>query len=219
MSTRRTAATAVRVLRQLRRDPRTIGLLLSLTLAGDMLISLWMTTHADRIGRRKMLIAGAALMLLAGLVFVSTRFFPVLMLAAIIGSFLVQPRGDDLGAALRRGTNFALFAAGAGVLGLAYWVFGDVAENPLGIWIAVMAGLIVGWLVGKISEWFTSDDYKKVKEIARQSQTGPATVIISGIAEGMKSAAYSVLVVAGLVVVTRVGVVVRAIVWAHSLVF
>jgi K(+)-stimulated pyrophosphate-energized sodium pump len=119
------------------------------------------------------------------------------MLAAIIGSFLVRPKGDDLGAALHRGTNFALVVTGAGVLGLAYWVFGDVAENPLGIWMAVMSGLIVGWFVGKISEWFTSDDYKKVKEIARQSQTGPATVIITGIAEGMKSAAYSVLVVAG----------------------
>jgi K(+)-stimulated pyrophosphate-energized sodium pump len=119
------------------------------------------------------------------------------MLAAIVGSFLVRPRGDDLGAALRRGTNFALAATGVGVLGLAFWVFGDVAENPLGIWAAVMAGLVVGWLVGKISEWFTSDDHKKVKEIARQSQTGPATVIISGLAEGMKSAAYSVLVVAG----------------------
>jgi K(+)-stimulated pyrophosphate-energized sodium pump len=71
-----------------------------------------------------------------------------------------------------------------------------VAENPLGIWFAVLAGLIVGWMVGKISEWFTSDDYKTVKEIARQSQTGPATVIIAGIAEGMRSAAYSVIVVA-----------------------
>src|SRR5437660_2376733 len=55
-------------------DEKTIGLLLSLTLAGDMLISLWMTTRADRMGRRKMLIAGAVLMTLAGLVFVSTTF-------------------------------------------------------------------------------------------------------------------------------------------------
>ncbi len=83
-----------------------------------------------------------------------------------------------------------------GVAGLAYWVFGEVAENWIGIWIAVVAGLVVGWFVGKISEWFTSDHYKTVKEIARQSQTGPATVIISGIAEGMRSAAYSVIVVA-----------------------
>ncbi len=118
------------------------------------------------------------------------------MLAAIIGSFLVRPMGDDLAATLRRGTNFALIATAVGVFGLAYWVFGDVADNPLGIWLAVLAGLIVGWLVGKISEWFTSDDHKKVKEIARQSQTGPATVVISGIAEGMKSAGYSVIVVA-----------------------
>ena len=118
------------------------------------------------------------------------------MLAAIIGSFLVRPMGDDLAATLRRGTNFALIATAVGVLGLAYWVFGDVADNPLGIWLAVLAGLIVGWLVGKISEWFTSDDHKKVKEIARQSQTGPATVVISGIAEGMKSAGYSMIVVA-----------------------
>src|SRR5690606_39684059 len=60
---------------------------------------------------------------------------------------------------------------------------------------AVVAGLVVGWFVGKISEWFTSDEYKTVKEIARQSQTGPATVIISGIAEGMRSAAFSVIAV------------------------
>ncbi|MGH8953344.1 MAG: sodium-translocating pyrophosphatase [Acidimicrobiia bacterium] len=119
------------------------------------------------------------------------------MFAAIIGSFLVRAKGEeDLAAALHRGTNFSLIATGVGVLGLSYWVFGDVADNPLGIWIAVLAGLIVGWLVGKISEWFTSDDHKTVKEIARQSQTGPATVIISGIAEGMRSAAFSVIVVA-----------------------
>jgi K(+)-stimulated pyrophosphate-energized sodium pump len=144
----------------------------------------------------------------AALVFGSTAFqeeailFPLAvgavgMVAAIIGSFLVRAAADDLAGALRRGTNFALVASALGAFGLAFWVFGDVAEHPLGIWAAVVAGLLVGWLVGKISEWFTSDDHKKVKEIARQSQTGPATVIISGIAEGMKSAAYSVLVVAG----------------------
>ena len=119
------------------------------------------------------------------------------MFAAIIGSFLVKTKSDDhLAAALHRGTNFSLIVTAIGVLGLSYWIFGDVAENPLGLWIAVVAGLVVGWFVGKISEWFTSDDYKTVKEIARQSQTGPATVIITGIAEGMRSAAFSVIVVA-----------------------
>ena len=118
------------------------------------------------------------------------------MLAAIVGSFLIRVRDDDPGRALRIGTNFALIATAVGALGLCYWVFGELVANPLGIWIAVLAGLGVGWMVGKISEWFTSDDHKKVKEIARQAQTGPATMIISGIAESMKSAAYSLMVVA-----------------------
>jgi K(+)-stimulated pyrophosphate-energized sodium pump len=133
---------------------------------------------------------------------VSAVIFPLAvaalgMFASIIGSFLVRAKDEShLAAALHRGTNFAMIVTGLGVSGLAYWVFGEVAENWIGIWIAVVAGLVVGWFVGKISEWFTSDHYKTVKEIARQSQTGPATVIISGIAEGMRSAAYSVIVVA-----------------------
>ena len=119
------------------------------------------------------------------------------MFASIIGSFLVKAKDEDhLAAALHRGTNFAMIATALGVAGLAAWIFGDKVDNWLGIWFAVVAGLVVGWFVGKISEWFTSDHYKTVKEIARQSQTGAATVIISGIAEGMRSAAYSVTAVA-----------------------
>jgi MFS family permease len=76
-------------------NEKSIGLLLSLTLAGDILISLWMTTRADRIGRRKMLVAGAILMTLAGLVFISTTFFPLLMIAAIVG--VISPSGNEVG--------------------------------------------------------------------------------------------------------------------------
>ncbi|HXV73085.1 MAG TPA: sodium-translocating pyrophosphatase [Acidimicrobiia bacterium] len=120
------------------------------------------------------------------------------MFASIIGSFLVRAKDEShLAAALHRGTNFAMIVTALGVAGLAYWIFGDLIANWAGIWIAVVAGLVVGWFVGKISEWFTSDHYKTVKEIARQSQTGAATVIIAGVAEGMRSAAYSVIVVAG----------------------
>jgi K(+)-stimulated pyrophosphate-energized sodium pump len=119
------------------------------------------------------------------------------MFASIIGSFLVKASDEDhLAAALHRGTNFAMITTALGVAGLAAWIFGDKVDNWLGIWFAVVAGLVVGWFVGKISEWFTSDHYKNVKEIARQSQTGAATVIITGIAEGMRSAAYSVTAVA-----------------------
>src|SRR5690554_4878823 len=139
----------------------------------------------------------------AGAAFISEAIiFPLAvaalgMLASIVGSFLVKAKdADHLASALHRGTNFAMIVTAAGVAGLAYWIFGDKVENWVGLWLAVVAGLIVGWFVGKISEWFTSDSYKTVKEIARQSQTGPATVIISGIAEGMRSAAFSVIVVA-----------------------
>ena len=132
------------------------------------------------------------------------------MFASIIGSFLVKAKDEEhLAAALHRGTNFAMIATALGVAGLAAWIFGDKVDNWLGIWFAVVAGLVVGWFVGKISEWFTSDHYKTVKEIARQSQTGPATVIISGIAEGMRSAAFSVIVVA-----TGIGVAFFAGEWA-----
>ncbi|HEY3335305.1 MAG TPA: MFS transporter [Candidatus Limnocylindrales bacterium] len=72
-----------------------IGLLLALTLLGDAAISLWLTTHADRIGRRRVLIAGAILLLLAGLVFASTPVFIVLLVAATIG--VISPSGNEIG--------------------------------------------------------------------------------------------------------------------------
>src|SRR5437868_2613051 len=71
------------------------GLLLTLTLAGDTVISLWITTRADRIGRKNMLVLGAALMLLAGMVFVLTGNFILLVLAATIG--VISPSGNEVG--------------------------------------------------------------------------------------------------------------------------
>lgn len=72
-----------------------IGLLLTLTLLGDTVISLWITTHADRIGRRRMLIAGAVLMILAAAIFAITRNFYLLLLAATIG--VISPSGNEVG--------------------------------------------------------------------------------------------------------------------------
>ncbi len=72
-----------------------VGLLLGLTLLGDAAVSLWLTTHADRIGRRRVLVAGAVLMLVAGLVFVATPVFAVLLVAATIG--VLSPSGNEVG--------------------------------------------------------------------------------------------------------------------------
>lgn len=72
-----------------------IGLLLTLTLAGDAAISLWLTTSADRLGRRRMLILGAGLMILAGVVFLFTRNPIFLTVAAIVG--VISPSGNEIG--------------------------------------------------------------------------------------------------------------------------
>jgi MFS family permease len=72
-----------------------IGLLLTLTLVGDTLISLWITLKADRIGRKRMLILGAALMVMAGVPFALSGDFTVLVLAATFG--VISPSGNEVG--------------------------------------------------------------------------------------------------------------------------
>lgn len=82
-------------LAQLGLSEQDIGLVLTLTLVGDAVISLWITSVADRLGRRRMLIVGAGLMILAGLVFAITRNVVVLMIAGIIGT--ISPGGTEVG--------------------------------------------------------------------------------------------------------------------------
>jgi len=72
-----------------------VGLILTLTLLGDAAISLWLTTHADRLGRRRILTAGAGLMLLAGIVFAIAHDPWILLLAATIG--VISPSGNEVG--------------------------------------------------------------------------------------------------------------------------
>ena len=72
-----------------------VGTLLTLTLAGDTAVSLWLTTRADRLGRRRMLIAGAILMAAAGVAFAVTRSFVLLTIAGTIG--VISPSGNEVG--------------------------------------------------------------------------------------------------------------------------
>ncbi|MEO7118284.1 MAG: MFS transporter [Candidatus Limnocylindrales bacterium] len=72
-----------------------IGLILTLTLLGDAAVSLWLTIHADRLGRRRILVAGALLVVVAGVVFALSNDFWVLLLAAIIG--VISPSGNEVG--------------------------------------------------------------------------------------------------------------------------
>ncbi len=76
-------------------DPLAIGAVLTLTLVGDTIVSLWLTTNADRLGRRRVLVAGAVLMLVAGVVFAFTNWVPLLILAGTIG--VISPTGNEVG--------------------------------------------------------------------------------------------------------------------------
>ena len=137
-----------------------VGLLLSLTLLGDAAISLWLTTHADRLGRRRVLIAGAGLMLAAGLVFVATPAYAILVVAATIG--VISPSGNEVGpflaveqasltqlvGAKRRTNVFAWYqltgsfatAAGALAAGLFAQVAIDRGASPAEAYRLVMVG-------------------------------------------------------------------------------
>jgi MFS family permease len=76
-------------------DPITIGVVLTLTLVGDTVISLWLTTNADRLGRRRVLVAGSLLMVVAGVAFALTSWVPLLILAGTIG--VLSPTGNEVG--------------------------------------------------------------------------------------------------------------------------
>ena len=130
----------------------------------------------------------------------SLLFFPLAvgtigMGASIVSSFLVKPKEGKLAQALHRGTYSAAALTTLGVYFLSDSMFSSYTENSIGLFFAVIIGLAVGLLVGQISEWFTSDHYSIVKNIADQAKTGPATLVLSGISEGMRSAAFSVIVV------------------------
>jgi len=72
---------------------------------------------------------------------------------------------------------------------LCVYLFGPVeGVSAWGIWGSIMAGLVAGLVIGQFTEYYTSYDYKPTQDVARHSETGPATVIIAGVAEGMKSA-------------------------------
>jgi K(+)-stimulated pyrophosphate-energized sodium pump len=142
----------------------------------------------------------------AAIVFAGQSLLPSLLLfplavgtigmgASILSSFLVVPKEGKLAQALHRGTYSAALLTVVGVYFLSDFMFADYAENPIGLFFSVIIGLGVGLLVGQISEWFTSDHYSIVKNIADQAKTGPATLVLSGISEGMRSAAFSVVVV------------------------
>jgi K(+)-stimulated pyrophosphate-energized sodium pump len=121
------------------------------------------------------------------------------MFAAILGAFTVKTgpnaTGRDLAAALHRGTYVAAGLTVVLSFVLGFWLFSGITSRWVGFPIAVVSGLLAGLAIGKLCEYYTSDHYKPVKEIASSSETGPATTILTGIAIGKISVTGSVLLV------------------------
>lgn len=125
------------------------------------------------------------------------------ILASIVGSFFVKTKEGatqkNLLAALRRGTWIS--AALIAVISFPLIAYG-LGWERIGLYVSILSGLIAGILIGISTEYFTSDTYKPTRELADDSSGGPATVIIGGLALGMKSTILPVIIVGASVLVS-----------------
>ena len=119
------------------------------------------------------------------------------ILCSIIGSFFVKTEENadqrTLLKALSRGTNLSAILIAIisfflvwALLGLEHW----------GLYVAILSGLVAGVLIGKATEYYTSDTFKPTQELSGKSQTGAATIIIGGLGLGMLSTAMPIIIVA-----------------------
>ncbi len=118
---------------------------------------------------------------------------------SIAGVYLVRSgekaTQGELLKALARGVNFATFATLLASFGVLYLFRESFEQRHVGLFGSVVVGLIAGWIIGKITEYYTSFERKPTQAIAKSTETGAATTIIAGIATGMKSTGYPVIVI------------------------
>jgi H(+)-translocating pyrophosphatase len=127
------------------------------------------------------------------------------ILCSVVGIFTVKAKEDATFAQLLKGLHKGVYVASAMIAVLAFailwFIFGrgeQQADLPFtwwGIGLAILSGLVAGNVIAYATEYYTSYEHKPTQRIAQQAVTGPATVIISGIAEGMKSTWASLLTV------------------------
>lgn len=124
------------------------------------------------------------------------------IIASIIGTFFVRTKENTsqktLLSALRKGTNFSAICIALAAFPLVWFVLGKAF---IGLYGAILAGLVAGVLIGLSTEYFTSDGYKPTKRLAVTSETGSATLIIGGIGLGMLSTALPIIIVSACILV------------------
>ena len=129
------------------------------------------------------------------------------VLLSILGIYMVRTKEGatmrQLMGSLNLGINGS--AIGIAIISLPVLLYLGKEEgfnNEWQVWGAIVAGLVAGLVIGKVTEIFTSHEYKPTRAIAKQAQTGPATVIIEGVAVGMESTAIPVLTIIAAVAVS-----------------
>ena len=121
------------------------------------------------------------------------------VLLSIIGIYLVKTKENagmkELLRALAIGTNTAAVLIAAVTFGIFAWLFGTQTDQWWQVSLSVVVGLVAGIIIGQSTEYYTSQSYKPTQKVSESSQTGPATVIISGLGLGMLSTAIPVVTV------------------------
>ena len=143
----------------------------------------------------------SALLLAAGnAAYINLTFLMVAcgIAASLIGVVAVKlcKNGDP-----HKALNLGTYLAAALMIVASFFLCRGV-ENGMNLFGAVVSGIVVGVVIGFITEVYTSDKYKHVKHIAQQSETGAATTILSGFAVGLRSTALPILLIAAAVVIS-----------------
>ena len=125
------------------------------------------------------------------------------IICSIIGSFLIRTKENATQASLLKSLRTGTYTAAVlSAIASAILCFVILEENQLGVFIAILCGLVGGCAIGYFTEYYTSDNYKPTQKLADASETGSATIIIGGISLGLKSTMTSILIVAVAVVIS-----------------
>ena len=124
------------------------------------------------------------------------------VIASIIGSLLVRTGESTdqmtLLRALRRGTNTSAVIIAVAAFPVVWFLLG---KDYIGLYVAILSGLFAGVMIGRFTEYYTSDTYVPTQNLAASSVTGTATLVIDGLSLGMRSTMLPVLTVSGCILI------------------